>query len=94
MAFEKLKQKTPREIISVDSREDLIKQAPEIEELIEKLTGPDLTEAQFIEHIHAHNAIAAVPTGEVKRYSFTTENGRTIEIGADNDGRVGINYKL
>ncbi len=47
MAFEKLEPKKPREIISVDSRENLIKQAPGISDIIEKLTDPTLTDEEF-----------------------------------------------
>jgi phage-related tail protein len=94
MAFEKLEPKKPREITPVDSKEDLIKQAPEISDVIEKLANPDLTDEEFEQVAKKHNATANTPKGEVKRYSFTLENGRVIEIGTDDDGRVGINYKL
>ena len=94
MAFEKLEPKKPREIISVDSKEDLIKQAPAISDVIEKLANQDLTDEEFKQTVHEYNATADTPPGEVKRYSLTLENGRIIEVGVDDEGRIGLNYKL
>ena len=94
MAFEKLEPTKPREIISVDSKENLIKQAPTISEVIEKLANQNLTDEEFIKIAHDYNAGADTPPGDIKRYSLSLENGRVIEVGIDDNGRVGINYKL
>lgn len=91
MTFEKLEQKKPREIISVDSKENLIKQVPEISDVIEKLANSDLTDEEFKQAVHEHNATSDMPPGEVKRYSLTLENGRVIEVGIDDNGLIGIN---
>ena len=56
MVLEKLEQK-PREIISVDSKEDLIKKAPEIRDIIEKLTDPNLTEEEFVFRFNLYEII-------------------------------------
>jgi hypothetical protein len=94
MINEKLTPTQPRETIPVDSKDDLVKQAPAISDIIEKLTNPDLTDDEFIEIAQGHNKNADTPPGDIKRYSLTLENGRVIEVGVDNDGRVGINYEL
>ncbi|MFC1678319.1 hypothetical protein ACFLZ9_01115 [Patescibacteria group bacterium] len=94
MPFEKLEPKKPREIISVDSKENLIKQVPEISDVIEQLTNLDLTDDEFEKIVHGYNASADTPPGELKRYSLTLENGRVVEVGVDDDGRIGLNYKL
>lgn len=94
MSFEKLEPKNPREVIPVDSKEDLIKQAPEISDVIEQLTNQDLTDDEFKQIVHGYNASADTPPGEIKRYSLTLENGRVIEVGVDEDNRIGLNYKL
>lgn len=94
MSFEKLEPKQPREIISVNSKEDLIKRAPSISDVIEKLSNPDLSNEEFVKIAHEYNAGTDTPPGDIKRYSLTLENGRVIEVGVDDDERVGINYKL
>lgn len=94
MEFEKLEPKKPREIINVDSKENLIKQFPEASDIIEKMSDSNLTEEEFKKIAHEYNATADTPPGEVKRYSLTLENGRVIEVCVGDDGRIGINYEL
>jgi hypothetical protein len=94
MSLEKLEPTKPREIISVNSKEDLIKQAPAISDVIEKLANPELTNDEFIKIAHGYNAGVDTPPGDIKRYSLSLDNGRVIEVCVDDDGRIGINYKL
>jgi len=94
MEFEKLEPKKPREIIYVNSKEDLIKQFPEISDIIEKMSDQNLPEEEFKKIAHEYNNEADTPPGEVKRYSLNLKGDRVIEVCVGDDGRIGINYEL
>jgi hypothetical protein len=91
---EQIQAKKEREITEVENIDELSDLAPQIKDLLEKLSKLDLPEEEFINEIHNHNNSAEVPAGEVERFKIQLENGRVIEIGKDSDGRTGITYEL
>ena len=85
--------KKEREIVEIKDREEWFKEAPHLRDFLEKLTDPNLSTEEIEKMLFDYNAKAEdLPPGEIKRYAFTTENGITIELCKDEEGRIAFNW--